>query len=63
LGVWIASWPAPEVLDLQLAVRILGRLALPTSKGQCKKDGWRDYPQFKNEGDCVSFVTGAGKEG
>jgi hypothetical protein len=62
MGLWVAWWPAPEVQDLQGAVRILGRLALPTSKEECKKDGWRDYPQFKNEGDCVSFVTDAGKE-
>jgi hypothetical protein len=62
MGLWIASWEVPAVTDLQGAVRILGRLALPTSKEQCKKDGWRDYPQFKNEGDCVSFVTNAGEE-
>jgi hypothetical protein len=29
---------------------------LPTSKDQCKSGGWRNYPQFKNQGDCVSFV-------
>jgi hypothetical protein len=29
----------------------------PTSKDQCKHGGWRDYPGFKNQGDCVSFVT------
>ena len=62
MGLWVAWWPAPEVQDLQGAVRILGRLALPTTKEQCKKDGWRDYPQFKNEGECVSLVTNAGKE-
>jgi hypothetical protein len=61
MGLWVAWWPAPAVQDLDGAVRILGRLALPTSKEQCKNDGWRDYPQFKNEGDCVSFVAG-GKE-
>ena len=31
-------------------------LALPTSKDQCMNGGWRNYPQFKNQGDCVSFV-------
>jgi hypothetical protein len=62
MGLWVAWWPVPAVPDLQGAVRILGRLALPTSKQRCKKDGWRDYPQFKNEGECVSFVTDAGKE-
>jgi hypothetical protein len=29
---------------------------VPTSKGQCKNGGWLNFPQFKNQGDCVSFV-------
>jgi hypothetical protein len=29
---------------------------LPTSKEQCKKGGWRDFPQFKNQGQCIAFV-------
>jgi hypothetical protein len=29
---------------------------VPTSKAQCKDGGWRDYPQFTNQGQCVSFV-------
>lgn len=28
----------------------------PTSKDQCKGGGWTAYPEFKNQGDCVSFV-------
>jgi hypothetical protein len=28
----------------------------PTSKHQCKRDGWKNFPQFKNQGQCVSFV-------
>jgi hypothetical protein len=36
-------------------------LIVPTSKRQCKKRGWRQYPQFKNQGDCVSFVATKGK--
>ncbi len=30
----------------------------PTSKDQCKKDGWKTFnnPTFKNQGDCVSYV-------
>ena len=40
--------------------------SLPTSKEQCKKDGWRNYykgttRRFKNQGDCVSFVATGGK--
>lgn len=29
----------------------------PTSKDQCKHGGWKNFPQFKNQGDCVSFVA------
>ena len=29
---------------------------IPTSKDQCKDGGWQQYPQFRNQGDCVSFV-------
>jgi hypothetical protein len=41
-----------EVVDAQ---------PLPTSKDQCKNGGWRNFPGFKNEGDCVSFVAIGGK--
>jgi hypothetical protein len=34
---------------------------LPTSKGQCTNGGWRNFPGFKNQGDCVSFVATGGK--
>jgi hypothetical protein len=34
---------------------------LPTSKEQCKNGGWRNYPGFRNQGDCVSFVATGGK--
>jgi DNA-binding beta-propeller fold protein YncE len=37
-----------------IAVTPLPRM--PTSKEQCKNGGWRNYPQFKNQGQCVSFV-------
>ena len=30
---------------------------LPTSKAQCKHGGWRNYPQFKKQGQCVAFVV------
>jgi hypothetical protein len=31
----------------------------PTSKDQCKGGGWRNFPQFKNQGQCVEFVEHA----
>jgi 6-phosphogluconolactonase (cycloisomerase 2 family) len=29
---------------------------VPTAVGQCKSGGWRDFPQFKNQGECVASV-------
>jgi 6-phosphogluconolactonase (cycloisomerase 2 family) len=29
----------------------------PTAKDQCKNGGWRAFAQFKNQGQCVSFVA------
>jgi hypothetical protein len=39
--------------------------APPTTKDQCKKDGWKSFnnPTFKNQGDCVSYVATGGKNG
>jgi hypothetical protein len=31
-------------------------LVAPTSKDQCKNDGWKAFPQFQNQGQCVSSV-------
>jgi hypothetical protein len=30
--------------------------ALPTSKDQCRSGGWRNFPGFRNQGECVAFV-------
>jgi hypothetical protein len=35
--------------------------ALPTTKEDCKNGGWRNFPGFRNQGDCVSFVARHGK--
>jgi DNA-binding beta-propeller fold protein YncE len=29
---------------------------VPASKDQCKNGGWRNVPQFKNQGQCIAFV-------
>jgi hypothetical protein len=34
---------------------------MPTTKEQCKNGGWKTYPAFKNQGDCVSYVATKGK--
>jgi hypothetical protein len=40
-------------------------LQAPTSKQECKKGGWRRFrnPSFKNQGQCVKFVTHHSKGG
>ena len=35
--------------------------ALPTLQDQCKNGGWKTFGIFKNQGDCVSFVSTIGK--
>jgi hypothetical protein len=32
------------------------RACVPTSKDQCRNGGWRNFPGFKNPGECVAFV-------
>ena len=38
------------------AVQSLEVDCLPTDKDQCKNGGWRNYPGFKNQGQCIAFV-------
>ncbi len=53
VGCWTGYQPAFKVTASQ---------ALPTSKDNCKNDGWKTYGStFKNQGDCVSFVATNGK--
>lgn len=33
----------------------------PTGKAVCKHGGWKSFPQFKNQGDCISFFATGGK--
>jgi hypothetical protein len=42
-------------------VVVTSKHVLPTSKDQCKDEGWRSFGVFKNQGDCVSFVATHGK--
>jgi 6-phosphogluconolactonase (cycloisomerase 2 family) len=57
-GRLTAKTPATVAAGLEpagIAVTPLPRV--PTSKEQCKNGGSRNFPQFKNQGDCVSFVS------
>jgi DNA-binding beta-propeller fold protein YncE len=45
---------ATDSVPRHLAVGPLPRV--PTNKEQCKHGGWHNFPQFKNQGQCVAFV-------
>jgi streptogramin lyase len=30
--------------------------AVPSSREECRHGGWRNFPQFKNQGQCIAFV-------
>jgi hypothetical protein len=49
------SW-SPTSEDLGFKTYVTASSIAPTSKSQCKEGGWRSYSQFKNQGQCVSFV-------
>jgi hypothetical protein len=34
------------------------QLVWPTRVEECENEGWRDYPQFKDEGQCKDYVVG-----
>jgi hypothetical protein len=35
--------------------------SMPQSREECKKDGWRSFGVFRNQGDCVSYVVTNGR--
>jgi Tol biopolymer transport system component len=58
--VYTAQDPA-DANVYALSFRLPQRAAVPTSKDQCKDGGWQSFGVFKNQGDCVSYVTTHGK--
>ncbi len=51
-----------SVAQVVACATLLPALTEPTSRKQCKKDGWRNFPHlgFKNKRDCVKFVKHKG---
>jgi len=48
-----------------LLMALLPAAVRPTSKDQCKDDGWKRFtnPAFKNQGQCIKYAKGAGDGG
>ena len=47
----MATGASPEGIAVSPAAQV------PASKDQCKHGGWRNFPQFKNQGQCIAFVN------
>jgi hypothetical protein len=47
----------PMYGNLSLDISVTLERVLPTAAGECKGGGWMSFSVFKNQGDCVSFVT------
>jgi hypothetical protein len=50
--------PPSPLLDVEEGdVTVTDAPALPTSRSECLNGGWRAFPGFKNQGQCIAFVT------
>lgn len=55
-----SSFGEPIGDPVSAALEITVEASLPTSKDQCKDGGWMTFGVFKNQGDCVSYVSTGG---
>ena len=60
-SLWTLSGLGPA--NLLVLVLDDGRYSITVGDGKesCKKDGWRAYGVFKNQGDCVSYMATDGR--
>ena len=56
-GLTPKSPPTVAGGDFPNAVAVRPAPRVPTSKEHCKNGGWRNFPQFKNQGQCIAFVN------
>ena len=53
-GIWTATvvWSGGT-----LRQSLFVDCSAPASKEECEDGGWRNFPQFKNQGQCIAFVN------
>jgi hypothetical protein len=57
-GGQILSFPLFENFpELAGDIVVTDAQPFPTLKEQCKNGGWRNFPQLKNQGECIAFVA------
>jgi hypothetical protein len=55
------NYPFPDATNEIGDIVVADTRPLPTTKDQCKKNGWRTYGVFKNQGNCISLVATGGE--
>lgn len=60
---WDGGIDDVRIYDRTADSALLGQLAhlLPETKEQCKQGGWASYGVFRNQGDCVSWISTGGR--
>jgi hypothetical protein len=52
-----ANWAEAAETGIDFAFKTYVTPLVPTSIAECKDEGWQRFSQFRNQGDCVSFVA------
>jgi hypothetical protein len=52
---------APIFTGVSDPAKLVVTCALPTTQAECTNGGWRNYSDFKNQGQCVAFVQRGSK--
>jgi 6-phosphogluconolactonase (cycloisomerase 2 family) len=58
-GALTPKSPATVVAGFRPDALAVTPAPVPSSIRDCKNGGWRNFPQFKNQGQCIAFVNHA----
>jgi hypothetical protein len=62
-AAYLPQAPGTRFVNTAGDVIVVDAPALPRSKEECKEGGWRRFgTRFRNQGQCVSFVTARGRD-
>jgi hypothetical protein len=60
---YLSQPPGTRFVNTAGDLTVVDAPALPTAKDQCKNAGWRNFPDFNNQGQCVALVQRGAKPG
>ena len=61
VGTTLAGFGNAAFSRINVSATLVSQPEVPTSVSDCKHGGWQAFPGFRNQGDCVSFVSTRGK--